>query len=84
MTKARLEWVMSGLKQHALTKGEVLFLKTVLADFGRNQALTAHQEERLEKLYNEKSKLTPNKPKLSVTKVGAKKTRLQMPGGNIP
>ncbi len=33
MNKARLEWVMSGLKQYALTTGEDLFLKTVSADF---------------------------------------------------
>ncbi len=84
MTKARLEWVISGLKQHALTRAEILFLKTVLADFDKNQTLTARQEKRLEKLYTEKSKLTPNKPKLSLTKGSAKKTRIQMPGGNIP
>ncbi len=62
MNKARLEWVMSGLKEHALTKAEALFLKAVSATFDRNQALTTHQEERLENLYKEKSKLTPNKP----------------------
>ena len=61
MDKARLEWVMSGLNQYALTTGEALFLKTVSADFDKNQALTEHQEERLENLYKEKSKLMPNK-----------------------
>ncbi len=61
MNKARLEWVMSGLNQYALTKAEDLFLKTASADFDKNQVLTGHQEERLESLYKEKSKLTPNK-----------------------
>jgi hypothetical protein len=61
MNKARLEWVMSGLNQYALTTAEDLFLKTASADFDKNQALTEHQEERLENLYKEESKLTPNK-----------------------
>ena len=61
MNKARLEWVMSGLNQYALTTAEDLFLKTASADFDKNQALTEHQEERLENLYKEKSKLIPNK-----------------------
>ena len=61
MNKQRLEWVMSGLNQHALTKTEDHFLQTVSADFDKNQALTEHQEERLENLYKEKSKLLPNK-----------------------
>jgi len=33
MNKERLEWVMSGLNQHILTKAEDQFLKTVLEDF---------------------------------------------------
>jgi len=33
MNKERLEWVMSGLNQHTLTKTEDQFLKTVLEDF---------------------------------------------------
>ena len=61
MNKARLEWVMSGLNQYALTTAEDLFLKTASVDFDKNQALTKHQEERLENLYREKSKLIPNK-----------------------
>jgi DNA repair ATPase RecN len=61
MNKNRLEWVMSGLNQHALTKGEDQFLKTALEDFNQNHALTEHQEERLETLYKEKSRLKPNK-----------------------
>ena len=61
MDKARLEWVMSGLNQHALTKAEDQFLKTALEDFDKNQALTERQEERLENLYKEKSRLTPDK-----------------------
>ena len=85
MDKARLEWVMSGLNQYALTTAEDLFLKTVSADFDKNQALTAHQEERLENLYREKSKLMPNKrtDPSSLTKSGFKKTRPRMPRGKI-
>jgi hypothetical protein len=61
MNKERLEWVMSGLNQHALTKTEDQFVKTALEDFGKKHALTELQEERLESLYKEKSKLIPNK-----------------------
>jgi len=50
MNKARLEWVMSGLNQYALTDAEDLFLKTASADFDKNQALTERQEGRLENL----------------------------------
>ena len=61
MNKGRLEWVLSGLCQHTLTAAEDHFLKTVSAEFERNQALTENQEERLENLYKAKSQLTPNK-----------------------
>jgi hypothetical protein len=61
MNKARLEWVMSGLNQYALTKAEGEFLKTALEDFDKNRALTERQEERLESLYKEKSQSIPNK-----------------------
>ncbi len=81
MNKARLEWVISGLKQYTLTPGEDLFVKTVLADFDRNQALTAQQEERLENLYKEKSRLVPNKKSNEppVSRNSPKKTRPRMP-----
>jgi len=62
MNKDRLEWVMSGLNQHALTEAEDQFVKTALEDFEKNHALTEHQEERLENLYKQKSKLIPNEP----------------------
>jgi hypothetical protein len=61
MNKERLEWVVSGLNQHALTKTEDQFVKTALEDFGKKHALTELQEGRLENLYKEKSKLIPNK-----------------------
>jgi len=61
MNKERLEWVMSGLNQHALTKTEDQFIKTALEDFEKNHALAELQEKRLESLYKEKSKLVPNK-----------------------
>ncbi len=81
MNKARLEWVISGLNQYALTETEVVFLETVSADFDKNQALTRHQEERLENLYKEKSKLIPNKKadRFSVKKSNPQKTRPRMP-----
>ena len=60
MNKARLEWVMSGLNQYALTNAEDQFLKTVMEDFDKNNALTERQEERLETLYKEKSQSNPN------------------------
>jgi hypothetical protein len=85
MNKARLDWVMSGLIQYALTTAEDLFLKTASADFDKNQALTERQEERLENLYKEKSKLTPNRKsdQLSVNKSTPKKTRPRMPHGKV-
>ena len=81
MNKERLEWVMSGLNQHALTKTEDQFVKTALEDFEKKHALTELQEERLESLYKEKSKLIPNRnyfsPKESSTpgKTNAKRFR---------
>jgi len=56
MNKERLEWVISGLNQHALTETEDHFVKTALEDFDKNNALTERQEKRLENLYKEKSK----------------------------
>jgi hypothetical protein len=81
MNKARLDWVMSGLNQYALTTAEDQFLKTASADFDNNQALTEHQEERLENLYKEKSKLLPNKKsdRFSVKKSTPKKIKPQRP-----
>ena len=85
MNKARLEWVMSGLNQYALTTAEDLFLKTASADFDKNQALTAHQEERVENLYKEKSKLAPNRKSdhSSFKKSSPQKTRPRMPRGKV-
>ncbi len=61
LNKDRLDWIMSGLNKHALTKYEDHFLKSALEDFDKNHALTEQQEERLEKLYKEKSQLNPTK-----------------------
>ena len=82
MDKQRLEWVMSGLNQHALTKAEDHFLKLVSEDFDKNQALTEQQEERLESLYKEKSKLKPNKSSsdyFSFKETTPKKARIRRP-----
>ena len=75
MNKERLEWVMSGLNQYALTKTEAQFIKTALEDFDKNHAMTEHQEERLESLYKEKSKLTPNKNYFAFKESAPKKGR---------
>jgi len=61
MNKERLEWIMSGLNQYKLTKNEDQFVKSALADFNQKQMLTAKQDERIEMLYKEKSKLKPNR-----------------------
>ena len=60
MNKGRLEWVMSGLSGYKLTESEAQFLKSASEDFDKKQMLTERQEERLETLYKEKSKLKPN------------------------
>ncbi len=85
MNKDRLEWVMSGLNQYALTDAENLFLKSASVEFGKNQALTERQEERIENLYKEKSKLLPNKKsdRFSVNEGTPKKTRPRKPRGKI-
>jgi hypothetical protein len=81
MNKERLDWVMSGLNQHALTKAEDQFLKTALEDFDKNHALTERQEERLESLYKQKSQSIPNKKSdhFSFKKSNPKKTEPRRP-----
>ncbi|HXX36434.1 MAG TPA: hypothetical protein VEM15_18360 [Thermodesulfobacteriota bacterium] len=81
MNKARLDWVMSGLNQHALTKAEDLFLKTASADFDKNQALTERQEERLESLYKEKSQSIPDKHHFAFKESSPKKAKPRRPTG---
>ena len=61
MNKERLEWVMSGLSHYKLTAGEDQFIKLAEQDFNQKNLLTKQQEERLENLYKEKSRLIPNK-----------------------
>ncbi len=61
MNQERLEWIMSGLNQYKLTKNEDQFVKSALGDFDKNHVLTEQQEEKIETLYKEKSKFTPNK-----------------------
>ena len=81
MNKARLDWVMSGLNQHALTKAESHFLQTVLADFGKKQALTEYQEDRLESLYKEKSQSIPDKHHFAFKESSPKKAKPRRPTG---
>jgi hypothetical protein len=79
MNQARLEWIMSGLNQHVLTKAEDQFLKTASEDFIKTQALTRRQEERLETLYKEKSQSVPDKDRFAFRKSGPKKTKHMRP-----
>ena len=81
MNKERLDWVMSGLNQHALSKTEDQFLKAALQDFDKNNALTEHQEERLESLYKLKSQSIPNKKsdRFSVKESSPKKIKPRRP-----
>jgi DNA repair ATPase RecN len=81
MNQERLEWVMSGLNQHALTKAENEFLKTASEDFSKNQALTERQEERLETLYKEKSHSVPNKDRFAFKESSPKKVKPMRPSG---
>jgi len=85
MNRERLEWVMSGLNQYALTQAEDQFLKTALGDFDKNHALTEHQEDRLETLYKAKSQLMPNKKsdRFSVKKSDPEKTKPRRPRGRV-
>jgi DNA repair ATPase RecN len=78
MKKERLEWVMSGLNQHVLSKTEDQFIKTAAEDFDKNHDLTEQQEEKLESLYKEKSKRIPNK-NLVTSKESPKKTKPRKP-----
>ena len=85
MNKARLEWVMSGLNQYALTQAEDQFLKTAVEDFDKKNALTERQEDRLESLYKEKSQSIPNKTsdRFSVKKSIPKKIKPQRPRARV-
>ncbi len=61
MNRERLEWVMSGLTRYHLTKNEDQFVKSAEYDFNQKSMLTEQQEEKLETLYKEKSRLIPNR-----------------------
>ena len=84
MRKDRLEWIISGLNQYRLTEREDQFIKSLEQDFHQKEMLTDQQENRIENLYKEKSKLIPNKnhfvPKVSKVKG---KPRVKKPGGKI-
>jgi hypothetical protein len=76
MNHERLEWIISGLNRYKLTEKENQFVKSAEHDFNQKKMLTEQQEEKLESLYKEKSRFSPNKdyfsPKQSVP---AKKTQ---------
>jgi hypothetical protein len=52
---------MSGLNRYKLAAREDQFVKSVEQDFNQKNMLTEQQEERLENLYKEKSRLIPNR-----------------------
>jgi hypothetical protein len=81
MNKERLEWIMSGLNQYQLTKSENQFVKSTLEDFDQKHMLTGQQEETIEFLYKEKSKLKPNKNSnyFSFKETVPKKARVRRP-----
>ena len=84
MKKDRLEWIISGLNQYQLTEREDQFIRSVEEEFRQKNMLTEIQEEKLETLYKEKSKLIPNKnyftPKASKNRG---KARVKRPTGKI-
>jgi DNA repair ATPase RecN len=61
MNKERLEWIMSGLNRYKLPEKEDQFVKSTEHDFNQKNMLTEQQEEKLEILYKEKSRLIPNR-----------------------
>ena len=61
MNRERLDWVMSGLNRYKLTQKEDQFIKSTEEDFNQKNMITEQQEEKLESLYKEKSKILPNK-----------------------
>jgi DNA repair ATPase RecN len=76
MNRERLEWVMSGLNRYNLTQKEGQFLKSTEDDFNQKNMITEQQEERLESLYREKSKILPNKNYFSPKKsIAPRKTK---------
>jgi len=84
MKKDRLDWIISGLNQYKLTEREDQFIKLLEQEFSQKNMLTDLQEEKIENLYKEKSKLIPNKnyftPKASKSQG---KTRVKRPTGKI-
>ena len=86
MNKDRLDWIMSGLNQYALTNAEDKFVKAAAVHFDQHLLLTAQQEERIETLYKEKSKRIPNKKSASSSSLGEalpKRVRPQKPRAKL-
>ena len=78
MDKERLDWVMSGLNRYQLTQKEDQFVKSTEQDFNQKNMLTEQQEEKLESLYKEKSRLIPNRNYFSPRESGGlEKTKVK-------
>ncbi len=83
MKKDRLEWIISGLNQYRLTEREGQFIKTLEQEFDRTNKLTDLQEQKIENLYKEKSKLIPNKNYFVPRASQMKAKRAKRPQGKI-
>jgi hypothetical protein len=83
MNKERLEWIISGLNRYKLTESEDRFIKSAEQDFNQKNMLTEQQEEKLESLYKEKSKLIPNKNHFSFKESSPKKAKPRKARWNI-
>ena len=78
MNLERLDWIMSGLNRYKLTEKEDQFIKSTEYDFNQKSMLTEQQEEKLEILYKEKSRLTPHRNYLSPREsISQKKTKVK-------
>jgi len=75
----RLEWIISGLTRYQLTEKEDQFVESAKVHFSQKNMLTEQQEEKLESLYQEKSRFLPNRdyfsPKESIAPVKTKAQR---------
>jgi len=56
MTKARIQWIISGLNWDRLTPWEERFVERMEIQFKEEGYLTKGQEEKLEEIYREEAK----------------------------
>ncbi len=82
MNRARLEWILSGLRRYRLSPSEDRFVKSIEQTFNDKNMLTDKEEEKLEGFHREKSRLVADRdlysPKTPATS-GEKKFRRTRP-----